>query len=95
VTFLVAALLGILQGLTEFLPISSTAHLLIASDLLGFQGRIGGTFEIAIQLGTVVAVIAYYLSDLLAQANPAANPDKAWLMVARTLLNLDEFITRE
>jgi len=35
------------------------------------------------------------LSDLLAQANPAENPDKAWLMVARTLLNLDEFITRE
>jgi undecaprenyl-diphosphatase len=61
-------ILGIVQGLTEFLPISSTAHLLIVSDLLGFQGSIGGTFEIAIQLGTVVAVVAYYLNDLLAQA---------------------------
>lgn len=60
--------LGVVQGLTEFLPISSTGHLLITSDLLGFQGSIGGTFEIFIQFGTVLAVVGFYLRDLLAQA---------------------------
>lgn len=61
-------ILGIVQGLTEFLPISSTGHLLITADLLGFQGSIGGTFEIFIQLGTVFSVFAFYAGDLLGQA---------------------------
>jgi undecaprenyl-diphosphatase len=60
--------LGVVEGLTEFLPISSTAHLLLVADLLGFQGSIGGTFEIFIQLGAIVAVLAYYARDLLGQA---------------------------
>jgi undecaprenyl-diphosphatase len=59
-------ILGIVEGLTEFLPISSTAHLLIASDLLGFDGM-QGTFEIFIQLGAVLAVVGYYARDLLGQ----------------------------
>ncbi|NTU79761.1 MAG: undecaprenyl-diphosphate phosphatase [Chloroflexales bacterium] len=61
-------ILGIVQGITEWLPISSTGHLLIVSDLLGYQGSIGGTFEIFIQLGTVISVVAFYFSDLLGQA---------------------------
>ena len=60
--------LGVIEGITEFLPISSTAHLLLASKLLGFQNNIGGTFEIFIQLGAVLAVVGYYARDLLAQA---------------------------
>lgn len=60
--------LGIIQGITEWLPISSTGHLLIAADLLRFQGSIGGTFEIFIQLGTVLSVVVFYLNDLLGQA---------------------------
>lgn len=60
--------LGIVQGVTEWLPISSTGHLLIVSDLLGYQGSIGGTFEIFIQLGTVLSVVAFYFADLLGQA---------------------------
>jgi undecaprenyl-diphosphatase len=60
--------LGVVEGLTEFLPISSTAHLLLVADLLGFQGSIGGTFEIFIQLGAIIAVIAYYARDLIGQA---------------------------
>lgn len=59
--------LGIVQGLTEFLPISSTAHLLLVGDLIGFEGSIGGTFEIAIQLGTVIAVLGFYIQDLFGQ----------------------------
>lgn len=61
-------ILGVVQGVTEWLPISSTGHLLIVSDLLRYSGSIGGTFEIFIQLGTVFSVIAFYFRDLLAQA---------------------------
>ncbi|MEO7909733.1 MAG: undecaprenyl-diphosphate phosphatase [Roseiflexaceae bacterium] len=64
----IVVILGIVEVLTEFLPISSTAHLLIVGDLLGFQNNIGGTFEIFIQLGAILAVVAYYASDLRAQA---------------------------
>jgi undecaprenyl-diphosphatase len=60
--------LGIVEGVTEFLPISSTAHLLIAAKLIGFQHSMGGTFEIFIQLGAILAVVGYYARDLLAQA---------------------------
>ncbi len=59
--------LGIVQGITEWLPISSTGHLLIVSDLIGYSGSIGGTFEIFIQFGTVLSVVAFYAHDLLAQ----------------------------
>ena len=60
--------LGVVEGVTEFLPISSTAHLLLISKLLNFQDNIGGTFEIFIQLGAILAVVVYYTRDLLAQA---------------------------
>ena len=63
-----AAVLGFVEGLTEFLPISSTGHLLITSQLLRFENNIGGTFEIFIQLGAVLAVVGYFARDLLAQA---------------------------
>ncbi len=54
-----AALLGILQGLTEFLPVSSTAHLLIGERLLGFEDP-GGVFTVMIQLGSILAVMWLY-----------------------------------
>ena len=54
-TLLVAALLGVVQGLTEFLPISSTAHLLLGARVLGFEDP-GGVFTVMIQLGSVLAV---------------------------------------
>jgi undecaprenyl-diphosphatase len=60
--------LGVVQGVTEWLPISSTGHLLIVSNLLRYEGSIGGTFEIFIQLGTVLSVVAFYFRDLLGQA---------------------------
>lgn len=58
-----AVLLGVVQGLTEFLPISSTAHLLVARHLLGHRHP-DDAFTVAIQLGTIVAVVAYFRADL-------------------------------
>jgi len=52
-------ILGIVEGLTEFLPVSSTAHLLIAQDLLGFQPP-GDVFPIVIQFGAILSVVAVY-----------------------------------
>lgn len=51
-----AALLGIVEGLTEFLPVSSTGHLIIAADFIGFTGHNAKVFEVAIQLGAILGV---------------------------------------
>jgi undecaprenyl-diphosphatase len=69
-----AALLGILQGLTEFLPISSTAHLIIAGRLLKFDDP-GGVFKVMIQLGSILAVMWLYRTRLLKVITGFADPD--------------------
>ena len=77
VTLLEAAFLGLVEGLTEFIPVSSTGHLILLVDLLGFQGPPGKVFEIAIQLGAILAILAVYaptLWDVVVRAptDPAA-----------------------
>src|SRR3972149_2335313 len=65
-TFFHAFLLGILQGLTEFIPVSSTAHLLIGQQLLGLPpGDLMFAFLVIIQLGTVLSLIFFFWKDLL------------------------------
>jgi undecaprenyl-diphosphatase len=59
VTLVIAALLGVIQGLTEFLPVSSTAHLLIGARLLRFDDP-GGVFTVMIQLGSIAAIMWLY-----------------------------------
>lgn len=66
--WLKVVLLGIVEGVTEFLPISSTGHLIIASEFLALRDSLDGTFEIFIQIGAVVAVFAYYRAALWQQA---------------------------
>jgi undecaprenyl-diphosphatase len=61
--YLLSVLLGIIEGLTEFLPVSSTAHLLIAEKLLAFQDP-GGNFTVMIQLGAILAVVVLYFAKL-------------------------------
>ena len=66
ITLLQALLLGIIEGVTEFLPISSTGHLLVSSQMLG-AANTSGTFEIVIQLGAIVAVVMFYWKRLCAK----------------------------
>ncbi|HEX2759744.1 MAG TPA: undecaprenyl-diphosphate phosphatase [Rhizomicrobium sp.] len=61
---LLAVILGIIEGLTEFLPISSTAHLLIAEDVLGFHAP-GEVFPVVIQFGAILAVVAVHWRKFL------------------------------
>jgi undecaprenyl-diphosphatase len=60
-----AFLMGVVEGLTEFLPISSTGHMILLGHLLGFEGPPGKVFEITIQLGAILAVIVVYWSRLM------------------------------
>ncbi len=60
--FIKAIILGIVEGLTEFLPVSSTGHLILVGDLLGFEGDAETTFKIVIQLGAVMALLVLYWS---------------------------------
>lgn len=55
--------LALLQGLTEFLPVSSSAHLILVPKLLGWQDQ-GITFDVAVHLGTLIAVVAYFRQDI-------------------------------
>ena len=61
---LTAAFLGLLEGLTEFLPVSSTGHLLLAGHFLGFHSA-GHTFEVVIQLGAILALFSVYATLIL------------------------------
>ena len=60
-----AIILGIVEGITEFLPISSTGHLILTGDLLGFTGNTAKTFEVFIQLGAILAVVWLYREKVL------------------------------
>lgn len=74
-TVFYAALLGVVQGITEFLPISSSAHLILGRALFGWDSdALGLAFDVAIHLGTLAAVVIYFWDDLLRMviALPAA-----------------------
>lgn len=71
-----AVVLGIVEGLTEFLPVSSTGHLIIVGDLIDFTGERAKTFEIFIQLGSILGVVWHYRTKVLALAAHALRPQE-------------------
>jgi undecaprenyl-diphosphatase len=77
VTLAKAALLGVVEGLTEFIPVSSTGHLILLVDLLGFRGPPGKVFEIAIQLGAILAICWVYRARLIGTVTGLLQKDEA------------------
>ena len=84
-TALTAALLGLLEGLTEFIPVSSTGHLLLAGHFLGFESA-GRTFEVVIQLGAVLALVSIYAVKLGGLMVAARHDDAARRALVSILL---------
>lgn len=80
-----AALLGLLEGLTEFLPVSSTGHLLLAGHFLGFRSA-GRTFEVVIQLGAILALFTVYSGILTRLVLRARHEDAARRALVSLLL---------
>lgn len=89
-----AIILGIIQAVTEFLPISSSAHLILARAVMDFGVVDGLTFDVALHVGTLLAIIVYFWKDLrglargflVSVASPRGNPDPAsrlaWYIIA-------------
>lgn len=84
-TIVAALFLGVLEGLTEFIPVSSTGHLLLAGHFIGFDSA-GKTFEVVIQLGAVLAILAVYAARLLAVARAVRHDPGAQWFVATVLV---------
>jgi undecaprenyl-diphosphatase len=84
--FLQALLLGVVEGLTEFLPVSSTGHLILLGDMLGFQGPPGKTFEIVIQLGAILAVCVVYWQRLFGAVTSVTSDAKSRAFVRNIMI---------
>ena len=83
--WIAAIILGIVEGLTEFIPVSSTGHLLLLGHFLGFESE-GKTFEIVIQLGAILAIVTVYFQRLWALATRWPHDPKARHFILGVLL---------
>ncbi len=80
-----AVVLALIQGVTEFLPISSSGHLILVPELLGWPDQ-GLGFDIAVHLGTLAAVIVYFRRDLIGMVAAAAQPRRPELRLAACIV---------
>jgi undecaprenyl-diphosphatase len=84
--FLLAAFLGIVEGLTEFLPVSSTGHLILANTLLGFEAPANQAFDVVIQLGAILAICVVYFGRLWRVAAGLPHSAASWRFVTAVFL---------
>ncbi len=81
-----AALLGIVEGITEFLPVSSTGHLILATELLGYDAQRWALFNIAIQPGAILAIVVLYWRTFLDVLSGLFKAEKGSIAFVRNLL---------
>ena len=79
-----AVLLGVVEGLTEFLPVSSTGHLILVGHVLGFTGAVASSVEISIQLGSILAIVAYERTKLVSLLSQTIREQAALRELIRT-----------
>ncbi|WP_085809958.1 undecaprenyl-diphosphate phosphatase [Sphingomonas sp. TZW2008] len=84
--FLIAILLGIVEGVTEFLPVSSTGHLVLATELLGYDPQRWAVFNIAIQPGAILAIVVLYWRTFMAVLAGLAKREPKSIAFVRNLL---------
>jgi len=81
-----AIILGIVEGLTEFLPVSSTGHLIIANNYLSFEGDFANLFAVVIQTGAILAVILYFRDKVFPKRGEMKTYVSRWSKVALAVL---------
>lgn len=85
-TLLDAIILGIVEGLTEFLPVSSTGHLLLANSILGLESQAADSYAIVIQFGALLAVFVYYRARIATMLKGVQNPRSPGFRLLTNLL---------
>ena len=86
IEYLVAVLLGIVEGVTEFLPVSSTGHLILASELMGYNAAQWAVFNVAIQPGAILAIVVLYWRTFLTVIRGLLKWEKESVAFVRNLL---------
>jgi undecaprenyl-diphosphatase len=81
----IAIILGIIEGITEFLPVSSTGHLIVAENLMGFQDS-AKVFTVVVQFGAILAAAWYFRHDLMAILKGILNKDRQMIVFVRNVL---------
>ncbi len=85
-----AVILGVIEGLTEFLPVSSTGHLIIVNEFINFTGEFAKMFDIVIQLGAILSVIVYFWNKLFpfSRNKTALEKSETWDIWKKTLVGV-------
>jgi undecaprenyl-diphosphatase len=85
-----AIILGIIEGITEFLPISSTGHLIIANRFIEFTGDFANMFDIVIQLGAILSVVVYFWQRLypFSTKKNAAEKQRIWMLWKKSIVGV-------
>jgi undecaprenyl-diphosphatase len=84
--FFVAVILGLIEGATEFIPVSSTGHLIVAQDMLGYTGPEANTFAVFIQLGAILAIVWLYRTTFVGAVASARRDEPSRRLVLNVVV---------